>query len=118
MGGFGRAEDSKRFIGICAEHTGVIPAERCTQLISGNDQPRGVAILQQKALALDGEVAQRRKVKEELRRSHLELQQTSSALHESEARYRFLVHSLPGAVFFFDRAPGIPNSNHRAVPLS
>jgi len=117
MGGFGRAEDSETFIGICAEHTGVIPAESCTQLMSGDDQPRGVAILQQKALALDGEVAQRRKVKEELGHSHLELQQTSSALHESEARYRVLFHSLPVAVFVCDRNAVIQDYNQRAVEL-
>src|SRR6202049_5113069 len=117
MGGFERAEDAKTFIGICAEHTGVMPAESYTALISEDDRLRGIAILQQKAQALDGEGAQRQKVKDELRRSHLELQQTSSALHESEERYRVLFHSLPVAVFACDRNAVIQDYNQRAVEL-
>jgi transcriptional regulator with PAS, ATPase and Fis domain len=45
------------------------------------------------------------------------LQQTSSALHESEARYRVLFHSLPVAVFVCDRNAVIQDYNQRAVEL-
>jgi PAS domain S-box-containing protein len=117
MGGFERAEHGEAFSGICAEHAGVIPAESYTELNSEYDQLRGIAILQQKAQALEAEVAQRQNVKEELRRSHLELQQTSSALHESEERYRVLFHSLPVAVFACDRDAVIQDYNQRAVEL-
>jgi PAS domain S-box-containing protein len=117
MGRFERAEQGEAFAGICAEHTGVMPAESYSELNSGYDQLRGIAILQQKAQALEVEVAQRQKVKEELRRSHLELQQTSSALHESEERYRVLFHSLPVAVFACDGNAVIQDYNHRAVEL-
>src|SRR5882762_8260925 len=103
MGRFERAEHGEAFAGICAEHTGMMPAESYSELNSGYDRLRGIAILQQKAQALETEVAQSQKVKEELRRSHLELQQTSSALSESEERYRVLFHSLPVAVFACDR---------------
>jgi signal transduction histidine kinase len=117
MGRFERAEHGEAFAGICAEHTGVMPAESYSELNSGYDRLRGIAILQQKAQALDGEVAQRQKVKEELRRSHLELRQTSSALHDSEERYRVLFHSLPVAVFACDRNAVIQDYNQRAVAL-
>jgi len=117
MGGFERAEQGEAFAGICAEHAGVIPAESYTELNSEYDRLRGIAILQQKAQALGAEAAQRQKVKEELRRSHLELQQTSSALYESEERYRVLFHSLPVAVFACDRNAVIQDYNQRAVEL-
>jgi PAS domain S-box-containing protein len=117
MGRFERAEHGEPFAGICAEHTGVMPAESYSELNSGYDRLRGIAILQQKAQALEAEVAQRQKVKEELRRSHLELRQTSSALHESEERYRVLFHSLPVAVFACDRNAVIQDYNQRAVEL-
>src|ERR1700694_2634774 len=117
MGGFERAEHGEAFAGICAEHAGVIPAESYTELNSEYDRLRGIAILQQKAQALGAEAAQRQKVKEELRRSHLELQQTSSALRESEERYRVLFRALPVAVFACDRNAVIQDYNQRAVEL-
>jgi PAS domain S-box-containing protein len=117
MGGFERTEHGEAFAGICAEHAGVIPAESYTELNNEYDRLRGIAILQQKARALEAEVAQRQNVKEELRRSHLELQRTSSALSESEERYRVLFHSLPVAVFACDRNAVIQDYNQRAVEL-
>jgi PAS domain S-box-containing protein len=117
MAGFDRAELGDAFARICAEHDGVIPAESYTELSSEDDRLRRIAHLQQKAQVLKAEVAQRQEVQEELRRSHVELQQTSSALRESEERYRVLFRALPVAVFACDRDAVIQDYNQRAVEL-
>jgi PAS domain S-box-containing protein len=116
MEGFERAGDRVAFVGVCAEHTGVIPAESYTEL-NEEDRLRRIAYLQQQAQALEAEVTHCQKVKEELQRSHVELQQTSSALRESEERYRVLFRSLPVAVFVCDRNAVIQDYNQRALEL-
>ncbi|MFI5266542.1 MAG: ATP-binding protein [Chloroflexota bacterium] len=52
---------------VCAEHSRVVPAESYTGLPSQNDQLRAVAALQQKAIWLEAEIAQRKQAEERLR---------------------------------------------------
>jgi signal transduction histidine kinase len=59
---------------ICAEHSGVIPGESYTELISEDQRLRSIAQLQQKAQALETEIAERKQVEEKLRRSQAELE--------------------------------------------
>lgn len=56
---FYREEDREQFQKICDEHSAVLPAESYS-LASANEQLRLVALWQQKAAALEAEVARRR----------------------------------------------------------
>ncbi|HEY6862855.1 MAG TPA: ATP-binding protein, partial [Burkholderiales bacterium] len=74
MRAFGRSEDAKGFMHVCAEHTHVRPAE--TFRIPNDDVEalnRIVARLQQKAHALESEIARRRQTEEALERREREL---------------------------------------------
>jgi PAS domain S-box-containing protein len=73
MNGFSRSEDSDSIRKICAEHSHVIPAESYTGLGSEPDRLRNVALLQQKAQALDTEVVERRQIEKSLQHREAEL---------------------------------------------
>jgi PAS domain S-box-containing protein len=73
MSGFARSGDSDPIRKICAEHSHVIPAESYTELGSEPDRLRSVALLQQKAQALETEVVERRQIERSLRRRESEL---------------------------------------------
>ncbi|HYT19686.1 MAG TPA: MEDS domain-containing protein, partial [Candidatus Polarisedimenticolia bacterium] len=73
MSGFSRSQDGDPIQKICAEHTHVIPAESYTELGTEPDRLRSVALLQQKAQALDTEVVERRQIEQSLRRRESEL---------------------------------------------
>ena len=73
MSGFARSDDSDPILKICAEHSHVIPAESYTELNSEPDRLRSVALLQQKAQALENEVVERRQIERSLRRRESEL---------------------------------------------
>ncbi len=59
IGSFRRPEHSESVLEICAEHTHVIPTETYAALPSDQQRAREVAVLQQKAVALDSEAAAR-----------------------------------------------------------
>jgi PAS domain S-box-containing protein len=63
LAGFYREDHAGPLQRICAEHTEVIPAESYT-LASENQRVRSVAEWQQKAVALEGEIEQRRQAAE------------------------------------------------------
>jgi signal transduction histidine kinase len=78
---FNREQHAETFLTICAEHSAVIPGESCTSLPTEQDRHRTISELQQKAQALATEVAERKRVKQELvisqealRKSHEELE--------------------------------------------
>jgi PAS domain S-box-containing protein len=73
MSGFSRAVHAKKFLKICAEHSHVIPAEGYTALTSPDERLRLIAQLQQKANALEAEIAEREAVERSLRHSEQEL---------------------------------------------
>jgi signal transduction histidine kinase len=90
MSSFFREEHGGLLLKICAEHSDVIPGESYTALVGENERLRSIACLQQKAQALESEVAERRQIEEELRRSHAELEslveQRTSALRHLSSR--------------------------------
>jgi signal transduction histidine kinase len=70
---FGRAADSQAFLQICAEHSGVIPAESYVALADEEARLRQLSHLQQQAQALQTEVAERIEVEKRLRLREIEL---------------------------------------------
>jgi signal transduction histidine kinase len=90
MSSFYREEHGDLLHKICAEHSDVIPGEGYTALMSDDERLRGVAYLQQKAQALETEIAERRLVEERLRRSQAELEslveQRTAALRQLSSR--------------------------------
>jgi len=68
--GFDRHEHSEVFQKICAEHTGVIPSETYTELGSEEHRLRNITLLQQRALALENEIVERKHAEHELRAAH------------------------------------------------
>jgi PAS domain S-box-containing protein len=73
IGSFGHEQDTEPFLKICAEHSGVIPSESYTELISEEERFRNISHLQQRALALESEKAQRKEVQDSLQRRESEL---------------------------------------------
>ena len=90
MKGFDRGEHSDLFLKICAEHSHVIPVESYCALVSEEERNRSVSLLQQKAQALENEMAERKQVEEALRRTQAELEsqieQRTSALRRLSSR--------------------------------
>jgi signal transduction histidine kinase len=91
MSGFNREDHSDSFARICAEHSHVIPLESYTALCSEEERYRTITHLQQKAQALETEVAERRQVEEELRRIQANLE---SKVEERTAALRQLSSRL------------------------
>jgi PAS domain S-box-containing protein len=73
MRGFSRAVHAAMFRRVCAEHSRVIPAESYTALPRPDARLRLIAELQQKAQALEAELAERQGLEATLRRSQQEL---------------------------------------------
>lgn len=63
---FGCSSQSEPFIHVCNAHSRVIPSESFSPS-NADDGMRAIAILQQKAASLEAEIAERRRVEEELR---------------------------------------------------
>jgi signal transduction histidine kinase len=90
MSGFHREDHGGSFQRICAEHSHVIPVESYTALINDEQRLRSVTHLQQKAQALETEMAERKQVEEALRRTKAELEslveQRTAALRQLSSR--------------------------------
>jgi signal transduction histidine kinase len=90
ISGFNREEQGELLLKICAEHSRVIPDESYTELVSEDQRLRSIAQLQQKAQALETEMAERRLVEEKLRRNQAELEslveQRTAALRQLSSR--------------------------------
>jgi signal transduction histidine kinase len=90
MSGFHREDHGESFQQICAEHSHVIPVESYTALINDEQRLRSVTQLQQKAQALETEMAERKQVEEALRRTKAELEslveQRTAALRQLSSR--------------------------------
>ena len=90
MSSFCRGEHGDLLLKICDKHSAVIPGESYTALVSEDERLRGIAQLQQKAAALETEIAERRLVEEKLRRSQSELkslvEQRTAALRQLSSR--------------------------------
>jgi signal transduction histidine kinase len=88
--GFNREDHGDSFLQICAEHSHVIPVESYTALLSEEERFRSITTLQQKALALESEMAERKRVEEDLRRTKADLEfqveQRTAALRQLSSR--------------------------------
>jgi signal transduction histidine kinase len=89
MSGFDREDHGDCFLKICGEHAHVIPAESYAGQ-SEEQRLRIVTHLQQRAQALETEMAERKQVEEALRRTKAELEslvdQRTSALRQLSSR--------------------------------
>jgi len=71
---FQNESESEPFFHICQQHTRVIPSESYAAKPRNDDERlRAIALLQQKAAALENEIAERKRVEDELRRKNQEL---------------------------------------------
>jgi PAS domain S-box-containing protein len=73
MRNFGQEEHEHSFLRVCDAHSGVRPAESFVGTAPPDELQRQVARLQQKAAALESEVARRRQVEQALREREREL---------------------------------------------
>jgi PAS domain S-box-containing protein len=73
MSSFCREEHGNQLLGICAEHSHVIPGESYSGLGSDKERHRAVTHLQQRARALESEVAIRKQIQEQLQCREAEL---------------------------------------------
>ncbi|MDQ3706870.1 MAG: ATP-binding protein [Chloroflexota bacterium] len=67
---------------ICETHSRVIPSESYTSLVDEEDRLRAIAILQQKAQALESEIEERKRVEQSLRERNEELRTAVAARDE------------------------------------
>lgn len=67
LGGFGQEAHARPFRDICQTHSHVVPTESYAQLEDPDCRLREVSLLQQRAQALENEVAYRKQVEQELR---------------------------------------------------
>lgn len=74
MRNFQKQDHAEAFLHICDQHTRVIPAESyAVKPRTDDERLRAIALLQQKEAALENEIAERKRVEEELRRKNQEL---------------------------------------------
>ncbi len=90
MSGFCREEHGDLLLRICDEHSNVIPGESYSTLVDQDARLRTIAHLQQRAQALETEIADRRRMEDKLRRSQAELEslveQRTAALRQLSSR--------------------------------
>jgi signal transduction histidine kinase len=66
MSSFGREEDAGLFLRVCNEHSAVIPTEGYMSLVTEDTRLRTITGLQQKAKALENEVSEHKRLRQEL----------------------------------------------------
>lgn len=66
LSSFNRQEDAGPLLQVCNEHSAVIPTEGYMDLVSEDERLRSIAQLQQKAKALETEVAEHKRLRQEL----------------------------------------------------
>ena len=86
MSTFRRNAHGRPLSTICAQHSRVIPAESYTALTTTEDRLRTITLLQQKARALEAEVAQRKQAETALQRKREELNENLEQLAETDRR--------------------------------
>lgn len=73
LAGFDRDEHEKDFLDICAAHNHVVPSESYSSLETEEERNRSIIQLQQKAVVLETEKAERREIEKKLRIRESEL---------------------------------------------
>ncbi|HKP95238.1 MAG TPA: PAS domain S-box protein [Fibrobacteria bacterium] len=105
INGFRDSSHGKLFAGICSEHGAVIPAESYREHAPADERMRSVAVLQQKASALEAEVAERKRIEEALRLATAELGrqvQDLRVLNQASMRLTAIVESSHDAIIGTD----------------
>jgi signal transduction histidine kinase len=104
LSSFSKAVHAKKLLKICAEHSHVIPAESYTALTDPDERLRTIVQLQQKAQALEAEIAERQKLEAALRQAHAELErhieERTAALHRETAERQRLEREAQRAAHF------------------
>jgi signal transduction histidine kinase len=88
---FDRPEHADAFLRVCAAHSSLIPDEPYTALSSDDERLRHIAALQQKARALDTEVAEHKLLQQEL---EARIKQRTSELEHAHDHLRGLSRRL------------------------
>jgi PAS domain S-box-containing protein len=84
MSNFAKEEYAERFRRVCSEHRQVFPTERYTDSDDRIARLREISMLQQKAQALETEIAQRKQLERVLRDSLMARQEAEAKLRQSE----------------------------------
>lgn len=79
---FSRESDGSPIARVCAEHAAVVPTESYTSLVDEDERLRAIALLQQKARALEVEIEERKTIEESLQRREAELREALAARDE------------------------------------
>jgi PAS domain S-box-containing protein len=93
MHGFAGEGYVEQFTEICQQHSHIIPDESYTLLASPEERLRGITLLQQKALSLEAEIAERKVAEERLR--------------ISENRYHRLFEAFTDGILMVDARSGL-----------
>ncbi|HWC17378.1 MAG TPA: PAS domain S-box protein [Terriglobales bacterium] len=72
---FPRGKDIRSIEEVCAQHSNVVPAESYTNLGTAEERLSGVAVLQQRAQALETEIAHRKSIQQALQLREAELRE-------------------------------------------
>jgi PAS domain S-box-containing protein len=90
MGNFSRSADTDRFLEVCRRHSHVLPTERFTEAAE-EERALQVSVLQQRASALETELAHRGQMERRLKALVAEQRRTHQALRRSERHLRDLL---------------------------
>jgi len=93
MGNFLREADGADFHHVCRAHTHVVPAESYPREGDDDQRLREVSLLQQRARALETEIAQRKQLEEALRATVRDLRCSEEALRRSEEELKDFVEN-------------------------
>lgn len=90
---FGRSQDGLALSRVCERHRRVVPAESYRGMASGEQRGRAIAELQQRSVALEQELVERRALQEALQALNAELEdrvrERTRELEETHRRLRF-----------------------------
>ena len=93
MGNFLREADGAGFHHVCRVHTHVVPAESYPREADADQRLREVSLLQQRARALETEIADRKQLEEALRAALRDLRASEEALRRSEEELKDFVEN-------------------------
>lgn len=91
---FGHERDAELLMKVCGEHSTVIPTEGYTDLLHEDDRRRTVVQLEQKAKALETEVAEHKRLRQEL---ELRVQSRTAELQSKNVRLLEEIRRREGA---------------------
>jgi signal transduction histidine kinase len=117
MSNFHQHEHATGFDRICGSHSHVTPSESWGQIPGPDSLRRRVSSLEQKARALESEIARRQQLEESLRDALAERERIAEALRTSETQLRSQNRELTRTVRFSETFVGILGHDLRN-PLS